>query len=325
MHLRPDLIIRCGNAFAGLCAPYIVLGATTVFADDLIVPDPLALALIAMAALAALCLAVRGYRMAIICTPATVTVRGWLRNRTITIEDVADVGDLLEGRLLRLDASGRPRTTPVIAFVTIVTALSRTQAHHLQAQQHLQDWVARHQSHAAGRRNAAALARRPVRSRLLWLGGTFDDVVGWLIIATTVTSTVFLTLALPPEIRAAQGIGLSGTFTAAELTCYGTTCRWDGTFRSHDGAVSKSEAWLYGTDAEHLQAGDQVDALDSGDPRKIFTPGTHQLLSLTFAAITTVALGWHGLRRITSARRERLTILARTGRKPSGRAGSRRR
>ncbi|MFE0155188.1 hypothetical protein ACFWY5_49185 [Nonomuraea sp. NPDC059007] len=273
------------------------------------VPDPVALGLLVVAVVAMPYLAVRGYRMAIICTPATVTVRGWLRSRTMSIEDVVDAGDLLSGRLLRLDANGRVRTTPVIAFVTIVTAFSRTKEHNLLARQRLRDWIVRHQSGSARRRNTAALRRRPVRRRLLWLGGSFDDVIGWVFIAVMLICGGLLVEGLPAEIRAAQGQGRPGTFTAAELDCDRAICSWNGAFRSHDGTEIKGEAWLYGTHADDMQAGDQVEALDTGHAHKVFTPGTHDLISCSIALIVMVILGWYGFWRLRGARRKRLAEL----------------
>ncbi|MFI6387036.1 hypothetical protein [Nonomuraea sp. NPDC050540] len=311
MHLRPDLIIRCGNAFAGLVAPYVVLATVVFFTEDLVVPDPVAYSLIVVVALAMPYLAVRGYRMAILCTPASVTVRGWLRNRTIPIQDVADTGGLLSGRLLWLDATGRLRHTPTIAFATLVRAPSSIKEHNVQAEQRLQDWVARHQTSAAKRRHLTAMARNwPRRTRFLWLGGRLDDVVGWVLIALALTCAGIFAQGLPSEIRAAQGLGRPGTFIAIDRDCGDVTCSWNGSFRSHDGTVVKNDAWLYGTAVEDLQAGDQVAALDTGHAHKMFTPGTHDLVSWPFFVIAVVALGWYGLRRITNARRERLAELA---------------
>ncbi|MEV0389423.1 hypothetical protein [Nonomuraea sp. NPDC050643] len=242
MHLRHGLITCCANAFVGLVLPFVALmGVMTLTEDVFRVPEPVGNGLLVVVGPAMLYLSVRDFRLAIVCTPATITVRGWVRGRTIPIEDVIGAGGLTSDTLEWLDATGRLRTSPVIAFVSLARVFNHLRDHNDQTGQRLQDWLDQHQPPSAKRRNAGATVRgRPTRTRFLWLGRSF----GWVTIGVGLIFAWLMVQGMPPEIRAAQGVGTPGAFTASDVECGEVTCHWNGSFRSQNGMMTKADTWF---------------------------------------------------------------------------------
>ncbi|MFD0475217.1 hypothetical protein ACFQ0B_48440 [Nonomuraea thailandensis] len=95
--------------------------------------------------LVSLTLVVRGFRLGVVCRPATVTVRGYLRSRTIPIKDVIDFPEVLLLSIRWRDRKGRRRKTPIVAFSTLGSELAFVSREAARCAKELKRWVHRHQ------------------------------------------------------------------------------------------------------------------------------------------------------------------------------------
>ncbi|MCB5165617.1 hypothetical protein LG634_12330 [Streptomyces bambusae] len=77
--------------------------------------------------------------------------------------------------------------------------------------------------------------------------------------------------------RAAMADGVAGSFTASRLTCIAhpghETCEWSGTFKSADGSVEREDITLYGSGRGSLAVGRSAEAVDVGNPGRVYRPG----------------------------------------------------
>ncbi|NJP97676.1 hypothetical protein HCN51_51040 [Nonomuraea sp. FMUSA5-5] len=142
MRLRPLLVSRFANAFGGAAMPYIVLAVLAGGWDP--PDDTTATAIVVAFAAVALVLAVRGFRLGVVCGPATITVRGYSRSRTIPIAEISEVQDVLLASVRWRDGRGRVRKTPMLAFSTPMRVHSSVAAHAESSLQQLQHWIERH-------------------------------------------------------------------------------------------------------------------------------------------------------------------------------------
>ncbi|MDN3292806.1 hypothetical protein QWM81_01850 [Streptomyces ficellus] len=78
-------------------------------------------------------------------------------------------------------------------------------------------------------------------------------------------------------VRAATGDGVPGTFTARQLSCVRhpghETCEWVGSFRSAEGTHLRDPIRLYGRGRDSLAAGQEIAAVDVGNPGRVYGPG----------------------------------------------------
>ena len=121
-------------------------------------------------------------------------------------------------------------------------------------------------------------SRKRVRKRGFRFG--ILKVYAFATLALAMACGYFAVLAVGPEIRAARGEGTTGTFTAEELRCGRASCSWHGSFRSDDGRLLLSEAWISGRGEDELISGDKVPAFHAGYDGKVYAPGTHDLAGL---------------------------------------------
>lgn len=88
-----------------------------------------------------LCVAVRGWRMEVVCEGGGVRVRGLLRTRVVPRGAVAEVSDWPAVRWT--DATGRRRWTPLVMFATSPRMLRSAVRHHDEQVRRLRQWVHR--------------------------------------------------------------------------------------------------------------------------------------------------------------------------------------
>jgi hypothetical protein len=143
LHIRPLFITRCANSFGGLALPYVTLAGSVEVFD---IPYHIAEILVVPFALAALVLAVRGFRLGVVCRPETITVRGYSRSRSIPIQSVLDINDdlLLLNAIRWRDERGRVRKTPAVVLTTPVPAAPFVKEQNERSMRQLQDWIDRH-------------------------------------------------------------------------------------------------------------------------------------------------------------------------------------
>ncbi|MFM9372865.1 hypothetical protein [Streptomyces sp. Da 82-17] len=124
--------------------------------------------------------------------------------------------------------------------------------------------------------------------------------------------------------RAATAEGVAGTFTAGRLTCVRhpghEQCEWTGTFTSADGTVLRDATTLYGSGRGSLKEGQEIRAVDVGNPGRVYRPeGSHEWIFTALLLVTGYGLfAWVARRHLTPpprprrARRERPTAHNRT-------------
>jgi hypothetical protein len=148
LRLRPLLVTRFANAFGGLVIPFIPF---VVLLQEWNPDDSTASAIAIPVGLVSLVLAVRGFRLGVMCGPVTVTVRGYWRSRTIPIADVLDLHEPLLLSIRWRDRRGRRRKTPVLAFSTPRKTFPFVAQHAESSVEQLQHWINRHQRPAKAR------------------------------------------------------------------------------------------------------------------------------------------------------------------------------
>lgn len=107
---------------------------------------------------------------------------------------------------------------------------------------------------------------------------------GFVSLLLLAAACLLLAVSLPnlgPVIRAAMADGISGTFTAERLSCVRhpghESCEWLGSFRSADGRLLREQVRMYGSDRNALENGQVTDAVDVGNPGRVYsTQGSHE-------------------------------------------------
>jgi hypothetical protein len=114
--------------------------------------------------------------------------------------------------------------------------------------------------------------------------------IGWVIIGAL--GACLAGLELVPDVRAARGDGITGTFTLTEpdgcdrLQPPKQRCSWFGDFRGDNGKTVHAGVELAGGLPPGAQAGDTVAARDAGDPSAVYRADdrhTWQLTAVFFA------------------------------------------
>ena len=113
LRLFPLTAARLGNTVPGLAVVGLGVGVANPVAA-LSGPDWCAVVTTVAVGSA---LAVRGYRMGVVCTTTTVIVQGFFRTRTIPRSAIVDVTDFPSARWR--DGNGRIRRSPAAAFATL--------------------------------------------------------------------------------------------------------------------------------------------------------------------------------------------------------------
>ncbi|MFE9644273.1 hypothetical protein ACFYO0_09070 [Streptomyces sp. NPDC006365] len=105
------------------------------------------------------------------------------------------------------------------------------------------------------------------------------------------TALLLLGVTLPNmgnALRAATTEGVAGIFTAEQLSCVRhsghETCSWSGTFRSAEGALTRTPVAFSGGSRGSLTDGQEIKAVDFGSPGRVYDP------SNSYEWIFTVAL-----------------------------------
>jgi hypothetical protein len=120
--LRPLPETRVANTLPGLLLTAICVNVLLERSD---VPTPL----LWLGVVLGLGLAVRGYRMAVVVDEDRVTVRGLTWSRTVPAADVVTVSGGAVPLLRWRAASGRVRSSPVVAFMNAFGGMPRYTAH----------------------------------------------------------------------------------------------------------------------------------------------------------------------------------------------------
>jgi hypothetical protein len=120
--------------------------------------------------------------------------------------------------------------------------------------------------------------------------------IGWVIFGAF--GSCLAGFSLVPDVRAARGGGVTGTFTLTEpdgcdrFEPPKQRCGWFGDFRSDDGKTVHIRMYLEGLPST-AQVGDTVAAREVGDPKTVYRADdrdTWQLTALFFAGFSAVFL-----------------------------------
>lgn len=129
----------------------------------------------------------------------------------------------------------------------------------------------------------------------------------WVVIPAMAVVAVFTGVQdLGPSLRAKQGEGVVGTFTATHEKCRRRSCTVHGTFTATDGS-SKRENLILRDSGDSLSIGDTAPALDSGDDDAVFPPGggAGVPLSIGFLAVGSLILAGYLFVLVRKIRRRR--------------------
>ena len=135
MRLRPLLVTRVANSFPGLgiCAVGLPVAADATVVWPVLAPVPVA---------AGIWLAIRGYRMEVVCSERAVLVRGYFRSRSIPCARIRHLELDTWPTLTWEDAAGRRRATTVLAFYHDAV-VSFVAAHHVAQLKRLRAYINR--------------------------------------------------------------------------------------------------------------------------------------------------------------------------------------
>jgi hypothetical protein len=142
--LRPLLITRITCTFPGVVG---LVFASALLAGSESVPDVM---LSVAAVLAAAVVAVRGYRLGVVCGDGRVVVRGLLWSRSVSADRVVEVTPF---PALRWEAvNGRTRWTPITAFLSSGRQLPFVTRHSEHCVDQLERWLFQGRPRRPGRR-----------------------------------------------------------------------------------------------------------------------------------------------------------------------------
>ena len=146
VELRPLPITRVGMALVVESLPVTV---SIAVAEDETWPPVWAVAVLVLGGLAVAPLAVRGYRMGVVCSHQHVTVRGLFRTRHVPVASIVEVSDV--PALVWRRPGGRKRWTPIVGFMQGGGMLRPFRDHHEACTHQLQRWVRDQQANARRR------------------------------------------------------------------------------------------------------------------------------------------------------------------------------
>lgn len=147
MVLRPLLLTRCLNVIGMLVGPpFLFIG---VFGGILAPLPEGANGVVGVIALilaaGCLCLAVRAWRLAVVCLPDRIIVRGYLRSRTVPMSRVIGITDDGWPSLRWHGPMGGTDRMLVMAFVLPYRTVPFVKRHVNTCKESLTDWISRHQ------------------------------------------------------------------------------------------------------------------------------------------------------------------------------------
>jgi hypothetical protein len=132
----PETRVACSTLGLGV----VLLGGAAAVDPLPWLPVPLA----SVGILLGLYLAVRGYRVAVICDQHGITVRGYLWTRTVLRDQVTEVSDGTELPVLHWqDEHGRRRRTPIACLWTSDNGFRRYSDHSRRDLKRLRRWIHR--------------------------------------------------------------------------------------------------------------------------------------------------------------------------------------